>query len=100
MMAAFRARRDLFVDGLNHIPGITCRMPHGAFYAFANISGTGMDSRTCADFFLEKAGVACLSGASFGAAGEGYIRFSYANSLENLQEALNRIEEALRNRKS
>lgn len=98
MMAAFRSRRDLFVAGLNRIPGISCRLPRGAFYAFANIRGTGMDSRTCANFFLEKAGVACLSGASFGAAGEGYIRFSYASSLENLREALQRIETALHNR--
>jgi aspartate aminotransferase len=98
MMAAFRSRRDLFVDGLNRIPGITCRLPRGAFYAFANIRGTGMDSRTCASFFLEKAGVACLSGASFGAAGEGYVRFSYASSLENLHEALLRIQTALINR--
>ncbi|MCE5258871.1 MAG: pyridoxal phosphate-dependent aminotransferase [Chloroflexi bacterium] len=98
MMAAFRARRDLFVEGLNRIPGISCRMPRGAFYAFANIRETGMNSRTCAAFFLQQAGVACLSGASFGAAGEGYIRFSYANSLENLQEALERLAMALRSR--
>ncbi|MHB9034488.1 MAG: pyridoxal phosphate-dependent aminotransferase [Anaerolineae bacterium] len=98
MMAAFRVRRDQFVTGLNAIPGISCRLPRGAFYAFANIQGTGMDSRTCANFMLEKAGVACLSGASFGAAGEGYIRFSYANSLANLQEATERIALALRNR--
>jgi len=98
MMAAFKQRRDLFVAGLNEIPGISCRMPRGAFYAFANIRGTGMDSRACADFFLEQAGVACLSGASFGAAGEGFIRFSYANSLENLQEALERLRTALQKR--
>jgi aspartate aminotransferase len=98
MMASFRSRRDLFVAGLNRIPGISCRVPRGAFYAFANISGTGMDSRTCANFFLEKAGVACLSGASFGAAGEGFVRFSYASSLENLHEALQRIEIALLHR--
>ncbi|NLV75022.1 MAG: pyridoxal phosphate-dependent aminotransferase [Chloroflexi bacterium] len=95
MMRAFHERRDLFVAGLNRIPGISCRTPKGAFYAFANIRGTGMDSRTCARFFLEEAGVACLSGTSFGAEGEGFVRFSYANSTANLELALERIAAAL-----
>jgi aspartate/methionine/tyrosine aminotransferase len=95
MVAEFHRRRDAFCDGLNRIPGIRCARPGGAFYAFANIKGTGMDSKTAADFLLNEAGVACLSGAAFGRYGEGYIRFSYANSLENLMEAVKRIEAAL-----
>ena len=71
------------VDGLNRIPGFRCRMPHGAFYAFPNITGTGRDSSTLADALLREAGVACLSGTAFGRWGEGYLRFSSANSIEN-----------------
>ena len=95
MVAEFRRRRDAFCDGLNRIPAIHCARPGGAFYAFANITRTGMDSKTAADFLLNEAGVACLSGAAFGRYGEGYIRFSYANSYENLMEAVKRIESAL-----
>ena len=95
MVAEFHRRRDAFCDGLNRIPGVRCARPGGAFYAFANIAETGMDSRTAADFLLNEAGVACLSGAAFGKYGEGYIRFSYANSYENLMEAVKRIESAL-----
>ena len=95
MVAEFHRRRDAFCDGLNRIPGIHCARPGGAFYAFANITRTGMDSKTAADFLLNEAGVACLSGAAFGKYGEGYIRFSYANSYENLMEAVKRIESAL-----
>jgi aspartate aminotransferase len=95
MVAEFHRRRDAFCDGLNRIPGIHCARPGGAFYAFANITGTGMDSKTAADFLLNEAGVACLSGAAFGKYGEGYIRFSYANSYENLMDAVKRIESAL-----
>ncbi len=95
MVAEFHRRRDAFCDGLNQIPGLRCARPGGAFYAFANISGTGMDSKTAADFLLNEAGVACLSGAAFGAYGEGYIRFSYANSYQNLMEAVKRIEAVL-----
>jgi aspartate aminotransferase len=95
MVAEFHRRRDAFCDGLNRIPGIRCARPGGAFYAFANITETGMDSKTAADFLLNEAGVACLSGAAFGKYGEGYIRFSYANSYENLMEAVKRIESAL-----
>ena len=95
MVAEFHRRRDAFCDGLNRIPGIHCARPGGAFYAFANITRTGMDSKTAADFLLNEAGVACLSGTAFGKYGEGYIRFSYANSYENLMEAVKRIESAL-----
>jgi aspartate aminotransferase len=95
MVAEFHRRRDAFCDGLNRIPGIRCARPGGAFYAFANITETGMDSKTAADFLLNEAGVACLSGAAFGKYGEGYIRFSYANSHQNLMEAVRRIESAL-----
>ena len=95
MVAEFHRRRDAFCDGLNRIPGVRCARPGGAFYAFANISETGMDSKTAADYLLNEAGVACLSGAAFGRYGEGYIRFSYANSYENLMEAVKRIEAVL-----
>lgn len=93
MRDEFRKRRDMFVDGLNRIPGFSCRMPRGAFYVFPNITGTGWQSKPLADALLEEAGVACLSGTSFGAYGEGYIRFSIANSMENLARALERIED-------
>lgn len=91
----FERRRDIIVDGLNAIPGFRCHKPHGAFYVFPNITGTGMTSQEAADFFLYEAGVACLSGTAFGAHGEGFIRFSYANSVEKIQEALKRIETAV-----
>ena len=83
----------MFVAGLNKIKGFSCRMPKGAFYAFPNITATGWKSKALADALLEQAGVASLSGASFGEYGEGYLRFSVANSLENLQLALDRIDE-------
>ncbi|PYV83959.1 MAG: aspartate aminotransferase [Acidobacteria bacterium] len=92
MRDEFQQRRDMFVAGLNRIPGFSCRMPRGAFYVFPNISGTGQESKPLADALLEEAGVACLSGTSFGEYGEGYIRFSIANSKENLARALERIE--------
>ena len=91
MVAEFRRRRDAFCHGLNLIPGFRCTVPGGAFYAFANVSATGMGSKQMADLLLNEAGVACLNGAAFGRYGEGYIRFSYANSLENLTEAVARI---------
>ena len=94
----FRERREVIVGGLNEIPGITCRMPHGAFYVFPNITGTGMASREIADLLLYEAGVATLAGTSFGAFGEGYIRLSYANAVENISKAVNRIKETLANR--
>ncbi len=91
MVAEFRRRRDAFVEELNTIPGFRCTLPTGAFYAFANITGTGWQSRPLADALLHQVGVACLSGTAFGQFGEGYIRFSYANSLEHLLEAASRI---------
>ncbi|HUO24611.1 MAG TPA: pyridoxal phosphate-dependent aminotransferase [Candidatus Aquilonibacter sp.] len=91
MCAEFKRRRDVFVAGLNKIKGFSCRLPKGAFYTFPNITGTGLKSKPLADALLEQAGVAALSGTSFGAFGEGYLRFSVANSLENLQGALARI---------
>jgi aspartate aminotransferase len=91
MVGEFRRRRDAFCAGLNRIPGIRCQIPGGAFYAFANVRGTGIGSRELADLLLEEGGVAGLNGGAFGAYGEGYIRFSYANSLENLMEAVERI---------
>jgi len=95
MMAEFKARRDLIVGGLNKIKGFKCLKPKGAFYVFPNITGTGMKSKQLEEHLLEKAGVAGLSGTSFGKYGEGYLRFSYANSQENLKKALAKIAEAL-----
>ena len=92
MREEFRRRRAVIVEGLNKIPGFRCRTPHGAFYAFPNITGTGKSSKAMADGLLNEAGVACLSGTAFGDWGEGYLRFSYANSVENIQKALGRIE--------
>jgi len=93
MSNEFRRRRDTFVAGLNKIKGFSCRMPKGAFYAFPNITKTGWPSKKLADALLDEAGVAALAGTAFGAYGEGYLRFSVANSLENLNKALARIEE-------
>jgi len=93
MRAEFQRRRDVFVAGLNRIKGFSCRMPKGAFYVFPNITKTGWKSKTLADALLEGAGVACLSGTAFGDFGEGYLRFSVANSLENLNKALEWINE-------
>ena len=92
MNSEFKHRRDVFVAGLNKIKGFSCRMPKGAFYTFPNITKTGWPSKKLADALLEEAGVACLSGTAFGAYGEGYLRFSVANSLGNLNKALARIE--------
>jgi aspartate/methionine/tyrosine aminotransferase len=91
MVAEFRRRRDAIVQGLNEIPGFRCQTPAGAFYAFPNVTGTGVPSKQLADLLLREAGVACLDGTCFGAHGDGYLRFSYANSLENIEEALARI---------
>ncbi|MGD0162952.1 MAG: pyridoxal phosphate-dependent aminotransferase [Candidatus Sulfotelmatobacter sp.] len=93
MCAEFKRRRDVFVAGLNKIKGFSCRIPKGAFYVFPNITKTGWKSKPLADALLEQAGVAALSGTAFGAFGEGYLRFSVANSLENLQQALDRIDQ-------
>jgi aspartate aminotransferase len=93
MCEEFQCRRDVVVAGLNKIKGFSCRMPKGAFYVFPNITATGWKSKPLADALLEQAGVAALSGTSFGKFGEGYLRFSVANSLENLQQALDRIDQ-------
>lgn len=97
MVEEFQRRRDVIVDGLNQLPGFRCHKPLGAFYVFPNVESAGKDSRTLADYLLREAGVACLSGTSFGKFGEGYIRFSYATSVENIRKALDRIETALKN---
>ena len=91
MVAEFKRRRDLLVDGLNRLPGVKCARPRGAFYVFPNITGTGRSSAEVAERLLNEAGVAALSGAAFGAHGEGYLRFSYANSEANLNKALDRM---------
>jgi aspartate/methionine/tyrosine aminotransferase len=93
MRDEFKRRRDVFVAGLNKIKGFSCRMPKGAFYTFPNITETGWPSKKLADAILQEAGVACLSGTAFGDYGEGYLRFSVANSLENLNKALDRIQQ-------
>jgi len=93
MRVEFQRRLDTFVAGLNRIPGFSCRMPKGAFYAFPNITRTGWKSKALADSLLQDAGVACLAGTDFGEFGEGYLRFSVANSMENLKQALERIEQ-------
>jgi aspartate/methionine/tyrosine aminotransferase len=93
MLAEFRRRRDVVVSGLDDIPGLTCATPRGAFYAFPNITATGLTSKAFADRLLQEGGVATLSGSGFGRHGEGYLRLSYANSLPNLELALERIRE-------
>ena len=95
MVAAFDERRGVIVDGLNDLPGVSCRTPGGAFYAFPNVTGTGMDASTLQDRLLEEAGVATIAGTSFGAYGEGYLRFSYANTVENIESALSRMRDLL-----
>ena len=92
MLNEFRRRRDAFCSALNRIPGFSCALPQGAFYAFANVRNTAVPSKDLADLLLNEAGVSCLGGESFGDYGEGYLRFSYANSLENLLESARRIE--------
>lgn len=95
MVEEFRARRTLVVDGLNALPGVTCRMPQGAFYAFPDVSGTGLDGPDLAERLLLEAGVSVLSGTAFGQVGRHHIRVSYANSRENIARALERIHELL-----
>ncbi|MBI5622938.1 MAG: pyridoxal phosphate-dependent aminotransferase [Elusimicrobia bacterium] len=96
MVAEFRRRREVIIQGLTSIPGVTCRMPKAAFYAFPNVKALGVPKvKELADFILYEAGVSCLPGTSFGCFGEGYLRFSYANSVENINEAVRRIKEAL-----
>jgi aspartate/methionine/tyrosine aminotransferase len=95
MVAEFRRRRQVIVDELNRIDGVRCRMPKGAFYAFANVSTIDTDAKRLATFLLDEAGLACLAGTSFGEGGRGYLRFSYANSQENIREGMRRMREAL-----
>ena len=95
MDAGFKKRREVIVSGLNDIKGITCKKPRGAFYVFPNITGTGMNCRELGDYLLKEAGVAVLSGTSFGKYGEGYLRLSFANSIGNIQKALDRISKAV-----
>ncbi len=95
MVAEFRRRRDAFIGALNAIDGLSCLVPHGAFYAFCNVKKLGVGSARLERYWLEEAGVAALSGTGFGAGGEGYVRFSFANSLENLMAAADRIEAAM-----
>ena len=92
MVAEFKTRRNAIVQALNTVPGFRCSLPAGAFYAFPNITGTKMSSKDLADFLLTEAGVACLSGTAFGQHGDGFLRFSYANSLANILEAVERIK--------
>jgi aspartate/methionine/tyrosine aminotransferase len=92
MVREFKNRRDAMVQALNTIPGFRCSLPAGAFYAFPNVTGTKMSSKDLADFLLTEAGVACLSGTAFGQHGDGFLRFSYANSLANIREAIDRIK--------
>jgi aspartate/methionine/tyrosine aminotransferase len=95
MVAEFKKRRELIVSGLNSIKGISCKKPRGAFYVFPNIKGTGMDCRKLSDHLLYNAGVAVLPGTSFGKYGEGHLRLSFANSIENIKKALDRIAKAV-----
>ena len=95
MVTEYQRRRDAIVDGINALPGFVCQKPQGAFYVFPNITGTGMSSTELANLILEKAGVALLPGNSFGEYGEGYLRISYANSLENIQKGLEQIKSIL-----
>jgi len=96
MVAEYQRRRNIIVDGLNSIPGFSCQKPQGAFYAFPNIRKTGMSSTDLANLILEKAGVALLPGSSFGDYGDGYLRLSYANSVENIQSGLEKIQKAVK----
>ena len=100
LVAEFDRRRKVVVDGLNKLPGVSCITPKGAFYAFPNIKRTGWKAKTLASALLEDAGVAIIGGPDFGILGEGYIRVSYANSMENILKALDRMREFLANRKA
>ena len=95
MIEEFRARRELVVAGLNDLPGVSCVEPKGAFYAFPNITETGLKARDLQNQLLEEAGVAMLAGTAFGEYGEGYMRVSYANSPENITTALGKMRELL-----
>ena len=95
VVAEYRRRRNVLVSGLNEIPGIHCRVPHGAFYVFPNISGLRRSSEWVAEYLLEQAGVALLPGTSFGKYGEGYLRLCFANSMENILIALEKMKDVL-----
>lgn len=95
MVAEFRTRQRIVLDELNAMEGVRCRTPRGAFYAFPNVAAVDTDVKRLADYLLDEAGVACLAGTSFGSAGQGYLRFSYANSQENIREGMRRVREAL-----
>ena len=95
MNGIFRERRDAIVSGLNAVPGVSCTTPEGAFYAFPNVSQITRDDKHLAKWLLENAGVACLGGSSFGAGGKGYLRFSYAASLDDIGWALAQLRETL-----
>ena len=95
VLAEYKRRRTVLVDGLNAIPGVRCRMPQGAFYVFPNVSALGVKCDWLADYLLEKSGVALLPGTSFGRYGEGFLRLCFANSMENIQEAVERIAHAI-----
>jgi len=95
MIEEFRQRREVIVSGLNKIDGISCKKPQATFYVFPNVKGLNFDNRKLPDFLLNNAGVAALSGTAFGAYGEGYLRFSFANSIPNIEKALTQMEEAL-----
>jgi aspartate/methionine/tyrosine aminotransferase len=95
MITEFKMRRDFIVERINRIPKLSCTRPAGAFYVFVNVKKTGMDSRRFTDFLLNDCGICALAGANFGAQGEGYVRFSYANTIDNLREACDRIETKL-----
>ena len=95
MRKEYQKRRDLITAGLNSLPGVRCTRPDGAIYAFPNISETGMGSDSFSEFALQEAGVALLPGTNFGPGGEGYVRLSYVNSIENIEAAINRLSAAL-----
>jgi aspartate/methionine/tyrosine aminotransferase len=95
MVEQFKRRREVIISGLNKIDGITCMKPQATFYAFPNVKAINMDSKALPDFLLNKAGVATLAGTAFGEYGQGYMRFSFANSIPNIEKALTRIDEAL-----
>jgi aspartate/methionine/tyrosine aminotransferase len=95
MVETFRARRDALVDGLSTLPGIACDRPEGAYFAFADVRGTGLSSRVLADRFLEEGGVACVEGTAFGPAGEGFLRFSFVDDVARIREATSRMRNLL-----
>jgi len=95
VVAEYEKRRNVIVDGLNSLPGISCQKPQGAFYVFPNIKGLSKSSDEVANWILEEAGVALLPGTSFGAYGEGYLRLSYANSIENIEKAIEKMDALL-----